>query len=64
MMTLACKQLGMKDCDFVARSEDKYEVEGKVLDHAVHVHGDKMMGMNGPAWGGLLHSMDDLLTTA
>lgn len=39
MFTLACKDLGMADCPFVAQGETKEEVMTKIGAHAMQAHG-------------------------
>lgn len=36
--TLSCRQLGDKQCDFVATGKDRDEVKRNMLEHAAHEH--------------------------
>lgn len=38
MKSLACKDMGMADCDFVAKAETVEEVMAKVGEHAKSAH--------------------------
>jgi predicted small metal-binding protein len=42
MKTLACKDLGMKECNFVAKGETAEEAVDASTDHAMEAHKDKM----------------------
>lgn len=39
MMSLACKDMGQMDCDFVAEGETAEEVLGKAMEHGMSAHG-------------------------
>ncbi|HEY4523549.1 MAG TPA: DUF1059 domain-containing protein [Candidatus Paceibacterota bacterium] len=39
MKTLACKDMGMVDCNFIAKTETVEEVMKQVGDHAKTAHG-------------------------
>lgn len=38
MKTLACKDMGMADCDFVAKAETAEEVMKQIAEHGKAVH--------------------------
>ena len=42
MKTLACKDLGAPECDFVAKAETADEVVKIMSDHAMTAHKDKV----------------------
>lgn len=39
MMSLACKDMGNMDCEYVAQGETKEEVMKMAMDHAMSAHG-------------------------
>jgi len=41
MLTLACKDAGVTDCDYVAKGETEEELWGDGTEHVVKVHGFK-----------------------
>ena len=45
MKTLACKDLGMPDCNFVAKGGTNEEVLQKMMDHAKLEHREMMDDM-------------------
>ena len=45
MKSLACKDMGMMDCDFKAIAETAEEVMKMASDHATATHADKMAEM-------------------
>jgi predicted small metal-binding protein len=45
MKTLACKDLGVMECGFVAKAETTDEAIRKASDHANKVHAEKMKQM-------------------
>lgn len=45
MYTLSCKDLGMEDCHFVAKADDKQKVIDDIIAHADEVHAEKMEDM-------------------
>lgn len=40
--SLSCKDLGMPQCNFVAKGETKEEVMEMINDHAMKVHAEEM----------------------
>lgn len=42
MKTLACKDLGAMDCDFVAKAETAEEAVKVMTEHAMSMHKDKV----------------------
>ena len=42
MKKLACKDMGIKTCSFVATGESDEETKQKLIEHGVKVHADLM----------------------
>jgi predicted small metal-binding protein len=62
MMSLSCKQMGEQNCDFVSTGEDRYQVEGKLLRHAMERHEEVLKGMNDGQWASVMRTMDEGVT--
>ncbi len=45
MKTLACKDMGVMDCDFMATAETAEEAMKMATDHAMTAHAEKMAEM-------------------
>lgn len=45
MKTLACKDMGAPDCDFVATGETSEEVKQKMMEHAQNAHPEALENM-------------------
>ncbi len=41
MLSLACRDAGVMDCDYVARGETEEELWGNGTEHIIKVHGMK-----------------------
>lgn len=48
MMTLACKDMGMEGCEFVAKGETKEEMMGSLMEHGTAAHAMTMEAMMAP----------------
>jgi predicted small metal-binding protein len=48
MMSLACKDMGVEGCDFVAQGETKEEVMMKLGEHGASAHGMTAEMMSSP----------------
>lgn len=46
MKTLSCADIGIKNCNFVARGNSDDDVIAKAMEHGISAHADKMMGMD------------------
>ena len=45
MLRVACKDIGIADCDFVAEGEKVRKVEGKMLGHLREEHPSMVAGL-------------------
>ena len=45
MKELTCKDMGIMECDFVAKGETEDEVTQSMMDHAKQAHPEKMGAM-------------------
>lgn len=55
MKTLSCKDMGVMDCEFVARGTTAEDVKAMLTEHALAKHADKMAGAD-------MASMDAMMT--
>lgn len=46
MKSLACKDMGVSECNFVAKADTAEEVIKKASEHAMRVHADKIREMS------------------
>jgi predicted small metal-binding protein len=60
-MQLACKDMGMEHCSFMAHGSTPEEVKDKMMDHASHVHKDMMNGMSPEEKEKMKNKMDEML---
>lgn len=59
MKKLACADLGMENCPFVAAGESDEEVKGKMMAHAAEIHPEKLEGLDDAAKAEMDKLMND-----
>ncbi len=61
MKKIACAEMGIKGCSFVATGQTDDEVKRKLNEHGMSAHGDMMKGMKPADMKKMSDRMDQLL---
>lgn len=61
MKTLSCRDLGVTDCDFVARGNTPEEVKNNMMNHAKMEHKEMMDKMSNKEKDEMKEKMDSMM---